>query len=138
MMAVMNAGLVRGGGGGPGYGNFKLRKVYYASSSRAGYYIIWNFIWTRADFHISRNIEWNDSAKMLGTADPTGTYTRMDEFGNTFRSFFVTCDAQDLQAAGFQLKTVRRNDNYFLNLFLLIISRPPINIRPEAKINQQQ
>ena len=51
---------------------------------------------------LSEDIMWKNSAKMLGIADDAGINAIMDEFGNTFRSFFIACDPQDLLAAGFQ------------------------------------
>ena len=68
--------------------------------------MMWNFIWTRV---VSQSIDWNNLAKMLGIADDAAGM--MDEFGMTFRSFCIACDAQDLLPAEFHFQPVRRNDN---------------------------
>ena len=68
---------------------------------------------------------------LYGFADDVGIYAITDEFGNTFRSFFIACDLQDLQAAGvYSPLPVRRremNDNnnnkIFLNFLFFIIIR---------------
>jgi hypothetical protein len=73
-------------------------------------------------------IEFDNAVKVLGVADNAGSYTMKDEFGNTFRSFFIACDVQDLLAAGYYSQKVRIDHNilfyeiriyYFYLLFLL-------------------
>jgi hypothetical protein len=118
-----------GAGVGPGYGGmqpgrvyFKMRKVYFASSNKT--YICWSSMWTRMDLKLKDRIEFDNSVKVLGLADKAGSYAMEDEFGNTFRSFFIACDVQDLLAAGYYSQKVRIDHIiFFLSLeFLLIVS----------------
>eukprot|EP01035_Chromulina_nebulosa_P029548 gene29548-39171_t len=63
-------------------------------------------IWTREDLNLFNRMEFNNSVKVLGVADDAGSYAFLDEFGNTFRSFFIAYDNQDLSAAKDYSKTV--------------------------------
>ena len=116
-VVAANTGLVRGGEGGvgPGYDNFKLRIIVHYFSSRLS------------------SVEVNLDASEF----PSLSEDIMDEFGNTFRSFFIACDAQDLLAAGFHFQPV-----IFFKLILLNILKISFFffLRLEAiltQINQQ-
>lgn len=97
------------GGEWHGYGfqqYFKLRKVYYASSSVPGYFI-WNFIWTpRIELNPHSPIRLAYFFNEIGITDVYGFQTVTDEFGNIFRSFFIACDFEDLRAAVFGFQQV--------------------------------
>ena len=92
---MVMAEAVRGGGDAK-----KWRKVYFISSDKR--HVMWKLMWTRVDLNRKHSIEWNDTASELDIPDDAGSYALEDEFGNTFRSFFVVCDIGDFTAAGFK------------------------------------
>ena len=121
LIGVVKSGLASRCGMQPKESVLKLRKVYFGSSSIKGY-VVWNFIWSRADLKLKNRMEFDNSVKVLGVADDAGSYEFLDEFGNsTFRSFFIACDVQDLSAAGFYSQTVR-NGFEFLNFFFFLFT----------------
>ena len=98
----------------PSWGHFKLRRVFLASSNTS-YYISYN-LWTRVDMNFNHKIEWDNSLNTYGIADNVGLLQWIDPLGNTFRSFLVACDIQDLLAAGFYSQPVK-NGNFPSNFF---------------------
>ena len=112
----MADGVAVGGVYPEGEGNMKFRKVYFVSGTRKNCYL-WQFVCTREDLNRSNRMEFNNSVKALGVADDAGSYAFLDEFGNTFRSFFFAFDNQDLSAAILYSKTVRKHNNSSCFLF---------------------
>eukprot|EP01036_Dinobryon_divergens_P032129 gene32129-41658_t len=90
------------------------------------------FIWTREDLNLPNRTEFNNSAKVLGVADDAGSYAFLDEFGNTFRSFFFAYDNQDLSAARVYSKTVGNN---FCNTNSAINEKGQVNDPSDNAIN---
>jgi hypothetical protein len=105
VVAVSGVGPGDYGGMQPGRVYFKMRKVYFESSNKT--YICWSSMWTRMDLKLKDRIEFDNAVKVLGVADNAGSYTMKDEFGNTFRSFFIACDFQDLWAAAVYFQQVK-------------------------------
>eukprot|EP01035_Chromulina_nebulosa_P023965 gene23965-31108_t len=90
-------------------------EIHYKPSQKTSPYPTFRYrelgpsVWTRVDLKLKDRIEFDNSVKVLGVADKAGSYAMEDEFGNTFRSFFIGCDVQDLLAAGYYSQKVGNN-----------------------------